>query len=213
MEIFKTMIVNPQVMTEAKQIIKDFALAFNSFSLDSESFPKIVQMVVDQKLNGGKIVTTGMGKAGIAMKKFSATLCSLGFPSVYLHPGEASHGDLGVLTIDDILFIASTSGKTREILEIIELAQNIGVKSIIGITSHPDSPIRSKSDFIINMGIIQEAGYLHLAPTTSILMMIGITDCIALTASQSIKMTKDDYGKFHHGGYLGSIARNDDKIY
>ena len=161
----------------------------------------------------GKIITTGMGKAGIAMRKFSSTLCSLGFPSCYLHPGEASHGDLGLMTENDILFVASTSGKTREILEIIDLARHIDVAKIIGITSHVDSLIKDKADIVIDMGVIEEAGELGLAPTTSILVMLAVTDSIALIASEESGLTKKDYGKFHHSGYCGAAARGDDVIY
>jgi arabinose-5-phosphate isomerase len=150
-----------------------------------------------------------MGKAGIAMRKFSSTLCSLGFSSCYLHPGEASHGDLGILEDDDVLFVASTSGKTREVLEIIELAKNIGVKKIVGITSHFDSPIRDKVEICLDMGEIKEAGELGLAPTTSILVMSAITDSIALVASERNGLTKEEYSKYHHGGYLGKVARGD----
>ena len=160
----------------------------------------------------GKIITTGIGKAGIAMRKFSSTLCSLGFPSCYLHPGEASHGDLGLITENDILFVASTSGKTREILEIIKLARHVNVSKIIGITSHIDSPIKAQADIVIDMGVIEEAGELGLAPTTSIIVMLAITDCIALIASEELGLTKEDYGRFHHGGYLGAVARGDGKV-
>lgn len=148
-----------------------------------------------------------MGKAGIAMQKFSSTLCSVGFPSAYLHPGEASHGDLGLLSKNDILFVASTSGKTREIMEIIDLARNVGVETMIGITSHKDSPIRDKVDILLDMGDITEAGHLGLAPTTSILVMLAITDAIALIASEEIGFTHESYGKYHHSGYLGDKAK------
>jgi len=170
--------------------------------------------IVDEMKNGsGKIITTGMGKAGIAMRKFASTLCSLGFSAAYLHPGEASHGDLGILRSGDILFVASTSGKTREVLETIDSARNLGVKVIIGITSHNDSLIRKKADYILDMGEIKEAGELGLAPTTSILVMLAITDVLALIASEEIGFTKENYGKYHHGGYLGSLAREDNNIY
>lgn len=148
-----------------------------------------------------------MGKAGIAMKKFSSTLCSLGIPSCFLHPGEASHGDLGLISRNDILFVASTSGKTREILEIIALAKNIDVNKIIGITSHEDSPIKKQVDVVIDMGIIKEQGTMGLAPTSSILTMLAITDAMAILLSEENNFTKELYGKFHHSGYLGEKAR------
>lgn len=188
---------------KAQQLISEFSLAIAGVKID-DGFSLAVQSILDCK---GKTVTTGMGKAGIAMKKFSSTLCSLSFPSCYIHPGEASHGDLGVISKNDILFVASTSGKTREILEIIELARNIQVKSIIGITSHIDSPVRQKADIILDMGVIKESGHLGLAPTSSIMVMSAVTDALALVCAEEIGLTFADYFKFHHSGYLGQIAK------
>lgn len=197
------------MVNDAQSILCEFRGAFKNINVPS-NFPDIVNSFLKCK---GKIVTSGMGKARIAMTKFSSTLCSFGIPSCCLHPGEASHGDLGLITDKDILFIASTSGKTREILEIIDLARNIGVKQIIGITSHPDSPIREKVDMVLDMGVIREAGHLRLAPTTSILIMLALTDCLALVVAKNKGLTKEQYSKFHHSGYLGAIARKDNKIY
>lgn len=197
--------INDYRMIYARSIIDEFTVAMDSISI-SPDLPKIVQEILDCK---GIIVTTGMGKAGHAMRKFSSTLCSLSFPSSYLHPGEASHGDLGIISGEDILFVSSTSGKTREVLETIDSARAMGIKKVIGITSHIDSPIRQKADLIMDMGIVQEAGHLHLAPTSSILIMLALTDCIALTAAKEKGITKEDYGKRHHGGYLGRIARGE----
>jgi len=188
-----------------KTLLNDINKSISNIKVDS-SFDFAINEILRCK---GKIVTTGMGKAGIAMRKFTSTLCSLGFPSVYLHPGEASHGDLGVLQKNDILFVASTSGKTREVLEIIELARAIGTECVIGITSHPDSPIRDKANYVLDMGEIEEAGELGLAPTTSILVMLAITDCLALVASEERHLTKEEYAKYHHSGYLGQKARGD----
>jgi len=188
-----------------KTLLNDINKSISNIKVDS-SFDFAINEILRCK---GKIVTTGMGKAGIAMRKFTSTLCSLGFPSVYLHPGEASHGDLGVLQKNDILFVASTSGKTREVLEIIELARAIGTECVIGITSHPDSPIRDKANYVLDMGEIEEAGELGLAPTTSILVMLAITDCLALVASEERYLTKEEYAKYHHSGYLGQKARGD----
>ena len=196
-------------LNDAKEIVSKFKDSISSLQID-ENFPQIVEYVLSCD---GNIITTGMGKAGIAMRKFTSTLCSLGFPSAYLHPGEASHGDLGLISTDDILFVASTSGKTREVLEVIDLARNINVKAIIGITSHIDSPIREKADLVLDMGQVEEAGHLGLAPTSSILVMLALTDCVALVAAKERGLTKEEYGKYHHGGYLGSLARRDRRIY
>jgi len=188
----------------ASQLITEFSTAIFAVKIDPH-FSSASQAIMDCK---GKIITTGMGKAGIAMRKFSSTLCSLSFPSCYIHPGEASHGDLGTISKEDILFVASTSGKTREILEIIDLARNINVKSIIGITSHPDSPLRQKTDIVLDMGVIKESGHLGLAPTTSILVMLAVTDALALVCAEEIGLTYSDYFKYHHSGYLGQVAKN-----
>lgn len=192
-------------LKSAKQTIEKFGAAVSSIQLNSE-FSKAIDLF---NSCNGKIVTSGMGKAGIVMMKFSSSLCSMGLPSCYLHPGEASHGDLGLLDKNDILFVASTSGKTREVIELIDLARNIGVKTIIGITSHKDSHIRVKVDCLIDMGEIEEAGHLRLAPTTSIIVMLAITDTLALCCSEEKGFTKEDYSMRHHGGYLGQKSRGE----
>jgi len=193
-----------QMLSDAQSILSNFVDAIKSIKLDS-SFHTVVYNILNCD---GKIVCCGMGKNGIAMKKFAATLCSLGFPACFLHPGEAQHGDLGVLRENDILFISSTSGKTREIYELIDLAKN-SVKGlyIVGLTSHPDSPIRDKVDVILDMGVIKEAGHLSLAPSTSILVILAIIDALALVAAKEKGLTKEQYGVYHHGGYLGLKTR------
>jgi len=193
---------------KANSYLKAFSQSIANVELD-DNFSEAVKFIAvcNCPVKGYKIVTTGMGKAGIAMRKFSSLLCSLGFPSCYLHPGEASHGDLGLLKSGDVLFVASTSGKTREVLETIQLAKNLGVSKFVGITSHKDSPIRQQVDVCIDMGEIIEVGDLGLAPTTSILVMLAITDALAIVASEICELTVEEYGKLHHSGYLGEVAR------
>jgi arabinose-5-phosphate isomerase len=196
----------------SKNILNSFADTIKNIELNG-SFSEAIDVILETVKNGGSIITVGMGKAGIIMKKFSSTLCSMGIPSCYLHPGEATHGDLGILTNKDVLFVASTSGKTLEVIQIIDLAKKINNKKIIGITSHPDSLLREKADIIIDMGSIEESGHLKLVPTNSTLVMLAITDCIALIAGEDKGTTKEEYSCYHHGGYLGKIARNDNNIY
>lgn len=195
-------------LIEARRIMDEFVVIMDGIDI-KPAFSKIVDSILNCK---GKIITTGIGKAGIAMTKFSSTLCSLSLPSCFLHPTEAQHGNLGLLSPNDILFIASTSGKTREIIEIIDLARKIGVKQIIGITSHPDSPIRKKVDLILDMGIIVEAGHLRLAPTSSIIVMLALTDALALVAAKEKGLTKKQFHLRHHSGYLGALANGQEKI-
>ncbi|MFC1707408.1 SIS domain-containing protein [Planctomycetota bacterium] len=157
----------------------------------------------------GKVLTTGMGKAGHVARKFAATLCSTGTPATFVHPGEAAHGDLGLVDTDDCIVAFSTSGKTREVLEMLELGRHLGLKTIIGITSHPDSELRTLSDTIIDMGIIEEPCPFGLTPSASIAVMLAIGDAIAIALMELRGFSKDDFGLRHHGGYLGRRARLD----
>jgi arabinose-5-phosphate isomerase len=159
----------------------------------------------------GKVLTTGMGKAGHVAHKFAATLCSTGTPAAFIHPGEAAHGDLGLIARNDCIVALSTSGKTNEIIEMLELGRHLGLQTIIGITSHPDSRLRELSDVILDMGLIVEPCPLGLTPSASIAVMLAITDALALTLMELKGMTKHDYGLRHHGGYLGRKARIDNE--
>ena len=164
------------------------------------------------------ILTTGMGKAGHIARKFAATLCSTGSPAVYLHPGEAAHGDLGIIGTGiaanpanpgkDVLVAFSTSGKTEEVLETIRRGRNLGLDTVIGVTSHPDSELRELSDIIIDMGTIDEAGELGLAPSASIAAMLAISDALAIVLSEEKGFLAAEFGARHHGGYLGKKARS-----
>ena len=155
----------------------------------------------------GKVLTTGMGKAGHIANKFSATLCSTGTPASFVHPGESAHGDLGIIEKNDAIVAFSTSGKTREVLEMLVAGRELGLHTVIGITSHPDSKLRELSDVVIDMGIIQEACNLDLTPTTSMAVMLAISDALALLLMEFKGFSREDYGLRHHGGYLGKKAR------
>ncbi|WP_051229248.1 KpsF/GutQ family sugar-phosphate isomerase [Pleomorphomonas oryzae] len=158
----------------------------------------------------GKIVTTGIGKAGLVARKISATLCSTGTPSAFLHPGEAAHGDLGMLDHKDVLIAFSTSGKSVEVLETLEFARHLDVSLSIGITSHVDSGIRAYCPIVIDMGPVEESGCpLGLTPSSSTTVMMAIGDALALAVMEQKSITRHDYGLRHHGGYLGKRARTD----
>ncbi|MFA7219757.1 MAG: SIS domain-containing protein [Synergistaceae bacterium] len=202
-------LIHEERVRKAKEIIESFQTAISSLSFN-ENFSRAIDII--HKCDG-KIVTTGMGKGGLAMRKFSSTLCSLGISSCYLHPGEASHGDLGIIEERDILFVASTSGKTREVIEVIDLSRRVNKNPIIGLTSHPDSIIRQKADIVLDMGEIKEAGTMNLAPTTSIIVMQAFTDVLALILASEKGVSNEDFGKYHHSGYLGSVARKDEIIH
>ncbi len=157
----------------------------------------------------GTIISTGIGKAGIIAEKFAATLRSGATAASFLHPAEAAHGDLGVIGEQDVLVAFSTSGKSREVIETLMSAKKLGIKKVIGITSHPDSELRDFADVILNMGIIEEPCPLGLTPSASSAVMMAIGDGIALSLLEMKGITKVDFGARHHAGYLGSFARSD----
>jgi arabinose-5-phosphate isomerase len=156
----------------------------------------------------GKVLTTGMGKAGHIAHKFSATLCSTGTPASFLHPGEAAHGDLGIIEKNDAIVAFSTSGKTKEVLDVLAGGRELGLHTVIGITSHPDSELRELSDVVLDMGTIKEACPFELTPTSSMAAMLAISDALALLLMELKGFTPEDFGKRHHGGYLGKKARS-----
>lgn len=189
-------------LSRAREIIRAEADALLNIPLD-DNFNNAIETLYRCK---GRIITTGMGKAGTIAKKMASTLCSTGTPATYLHPGEAAHGDLGLLHKGDTIIAYSTSGKTREVIEMLELAHHFGIDKIIGITSHPDSKIRSQSCIVIDMGIIKEPCSLGLTPTSSTTVMLAISDALTLVLMEKKKFTLKDYGLRHHGGYLGQKA-------
>ena len=156
----------------------------------------------------GKVVTTGIGKAGYIAHKFAATLSSTGTPAFFIHPAEAGHGDLGMLSDGDCIVAFSTSGKSNEVVEMLQIASNLDVASVIGITSHVDSPLRDLSNLVLDMGPdIEEPCPLNITPSATIAVMLAISDALALTLMELKGFTKEDYHARHHRGYLGSITR------
>ncbi len=186
------------VLNEEAQAIKNIRI--------TPAFEQAVQLLMGCQ---GKLLTTGMGKAGIIAHKFAVTLCSTGTPALYLHPGEAAHGDLGVISKGDFLVAFSTSGKTREVIEMLSLGEHIGLDKVIGITSHSDSQLREYCDIIVEMGDIAEPCPLGLTPSASVAVMNAIADAITLAVMEQKGITRHEYGLRHHGGYLGRIARLD----
>ena len=194
-----------QIKERMEAVLAAEAAAIAQVEIDDQ-FVRAVEAMRDCR---GKIITTGIGKAGHIAKKFAATLCSTATPAEFLHPAEAAHGDLGIVTQDDVMLAFSTSGKSREVLEILELARHLGVATIIGVTSHPDSVLRDQSDLVLDMGVIEEPCPLGLTPSASMAVMLAISDAVALALMEDKGVTREDYGLRHHGGYLGRAARTD----
>jgi arabinose-5-phosphate isomerase len=200
-----------------KNSLKIEALSFFSETmaiLSALPFDKMAHAIADAVesivMCSGKVVTSGMGKNGNVAEKVASLFSSLGTPSCYLHPAGASHGDVGVVVPTDILMVFSTSGKTREVVETIDLTRRLGIAKVISVTSHPDSPIKGISDIVIDIGIVKEAGHLRLAPTTSIMAMLMVADAIATGCAKTRNFTVEDYSLRHHGGYLGRKCRGEE---
>lgn len=179
----------------------------------NDSFESAVNWIYKKvHLDGGKLICSGMGKAGQIALNISTTFSSTGTPSIYLHPSEAQHGDLGILQPNDILLLISNSGKTREIGELIHLAKNLDPTiKIIGITRNQDSPLGNKSDVVILTGDTEEICPLGMAPTISTTVMTVIGDILVVSLMNKIGFTKEEYSKRHHSGYLGQKSREESK--
>ena len=175
----------------------------------TDAYAKAIDLIVEQvNVKKGKLVTSGMGKAGQVAQNIATTFSSTGTPAVFLHPSEAQHGDLGILQENDIFLAISNSGKTREIVELISLAKSLvsGIQFIV-ITSDPESLLAQKADVCILTGRPDEVCCLGLTPTTSTTIMTVIGDVLVVGTMKKIGFTAADYAKRHHGGYLGDKSR------
>ena len=167
---------------------------------------EIIHRQVHEK--GGKLVTSGMGKAGEIAANISTTFSSTGTPAVFLHPADAQHGDLGVIQPNDALLLISNSGKTREILELVELVDHLHKDlPLIVITAQKESKLARSAEICLLTGNPAEVCPLGLSPTTSTTVMTVIGDALIVLMMEKIGFTNEDYSKRHHGGYLGSKSR------
>ena len=158
---------------------------------------------------GGNLITSGMGKAGQIAMNIATTFCSTGTPAYFLHPSEAQHGDLGILQRNDLLLLISNSGKTREIVELTQLAHNLDPElKFIVITGNPDSPLAHESDVCLSTGKPAEVCTLGMTPTTSTTAMTVIGDILVVQTMKETGFTIAEYSKRHHGGYLGEKSRS-----
>ena len=175
----------------------------------TDNYRRAVEIIVENvNRKGGKLVTSGMGKAGQIGMNIATTFCSTGTPAVFLHPSEAQHGDLGILQPDDVLLLLSNSGKTREILELISLARNLYPQlPFIVITGNPESPLAAMADVALFTGGSPEVCPLGLTPTTSTTVMTVMGDLLVVSTMEAIDFKVEEYAKRHHGGYLGSVSR------
>lgn len=156
----------------------------------------------------GKVIVSGMGKAGQIGVNIATTLSSTGTPAVFLHPSESQHGDLGMVQENDVMLMISNSGKTREIIELEHLVKRLypNIK-VIGLTGNPDGSLARFSDVSLETGHPEEICPLGLTPTTSTTVMTVVGDLLVVLMMEKINFTKEEYAKRHHSGYLGAKAR------
>jgi arabinose-5-phosphate isomerase len=162
-------------------------------------FEKTVQEILLAK---GRVILTGIGKSGLIARKISATLNSTGTPSLFLHPVEAIHGDLGMVTKDDIVIAISNSGNTSEIITLLPTLKGMGAK-IISFTGAPQSPIAAESDLVIDVSVEREACPMGLAPTASTTAALAMGDALAVVLIHARRFSSQDFKRFHPGGTLG----------
>ncbi len=150
----------------------------------------------------GRVVVTGMGKPGFIAQKISATLSSTGTPSLFLHPAEALHGDLGRVVKEDVIVAFSSSGRTEEILKLLPILKKIGSK-LISFTGDGHSPLAKASDVVLDVSVSKEACPLNLAPTASTTAMLALGDALALALLEKKGFKAEDFAFYHPGGNLG----------
>ena len=188
------------ILAMAKEVLKIEADAIRSVSCRvGDAFIRAVNLIMDCS---GRVVVVGMGKSGIIGKKIAATLSSTGTPAFFLHPAEAIHGDLGMVTKGDVALLLSNSGQTRELLELIPFFKRFDVRIIL-FTGNLESPLARESDVVIDIAVEREACPLGLAPTASTTVMLAMGDALASVLLQEKGFKAEDFAIYHPGGRLG----------
>ncbi len=185
---------------QAKEVLKIEAESIlNLVDRVGADFSMAVETIYGAK---GRVIVTGIGKSGLVGKKIVATLTSTGTPAIFLHPVEGLHGDLGIVTRDDVMLAISNSGETSELNTLILGVKDIGL-SIIGFTGNMNSTLAKNSDVVIDVGVDREACPFGLAPTSSTTAALAMGDALAVALVEKMGFTKNDFYKFHPGGHLG----------
>ena len=184
----------------AKDVFKLEAEAINNLSnLLTDDFTHCIEKILGSK---GRLVVSGMGKSGHIGVKISATLASTGTPSFFMHPAEAIHGDLGMLTKDDILLAISNSGESEEIIKIIPLVKRMGI-TLIGMAGKENSTLAKEADYFLNIAIEKEACPLQLAPMSSTTATLAMGDALSAVLMKKRDFQPEDFAMYHPGGSLG----------
>lgn len=196
-------------MSELRSLIEKEVEAIKNIPLD-DSLAEAVELIhAKVHSQNGKVVIAGMGKAGQIGMNMATTLSSTGTPAIFIHPGEAQHGDIGVLQSNDVLMLISNSGITDEVLTLAELAKNLYSElSIISLTGDRSGKLHELADVSLITGRPAEICPLGLTPTTSTTVMTVIGDLLVVSLMKKIGFTKEEYAKRHHSGYLGKKSRD-----
>lgn len=168
------------------------------------SIHQAIKLILDRcnTRSSGRLILSGVGKAGIIAHKISATFASTGTPSLFMHPTEGRHGDLGMVQEQDVVLALSNSGSSEELISILPAIKRIGA-SLIALSGKPDSPLAEHADVCLNIGSISEACPLGLAPSTSTTAMLALGDALALSILKLRAFKAEDYARYHPGGALG----------
>lgn len=199
----------------AKRVILKESKALSDLAVNiSPDFDNIVNYIINFK---GRIILTGIGKSGYIANKIAASFASTGTAAFYLHPAEASHGDLGMVTENDLVLMLSNSGETKELFDIMNYCKRFSIK-IAAITMNSNSTIGSNSDFLLLIPRIKEASYIA-APTTSAIMMLALGDALTTAVHESRGFSEEDFYLYHPGGKIGaglikveSLMRENDQL-
>lgn len=184
----------------AKEVFEIEAKAISDLGVKlDKNFNETIETILKSK---GRLVITGVGKSGLVGAKISATLASTGTPSMFMHPVEAFHGDLGMLTKDDVVIAISYSGETEELLKLVPFIKSRNIK-VIGMSGNPKSTLAQNSNYHLNVQVHKEACPLELAPTSSTTATLAMGDALAVALMKARNFKPEDFAKFHPGGSLG----------
>ena len=191
-----------------RKYIEEEIKAIKNIPVDGK-IEEVVNIIYQKvHLDHGKVIISGMGKAGQIGMNIATTLSSTGTPAAFIHPSEAQHGDLGLIQRNDVLILISNSGKTREIIEFQELANQLyNNLTVIALTGDLNSKLAKVSDECLFTGNPKEICPLGLTPTTSTTVMTVVGDILVVSMMKKINFSKKDYAKRHHSGYLGEKAK------
>lgn len=194
---------NTDILNAIKTIDTEIVALNELKELLDDNLTKALDLIEGAK---GRIILTGMGKSGHIGKKIAASLASTGTPSFFMHPAEASHGDLGMVTNDDVIIAISNSGESRELIDVLNYSKRFGIK-LIAITKNPESSLGKAGDIVLRLPLSKEACPLGLAPTSSTTATLVLGDIITVGMIERRGLTKAEFNQRHPGGKLGSILQ------